>query len=349
MIRRRIGELLLLLGSLGAVALIGAAAELAVRVFSSVDLVGNSRNLFVAGAWGKSHGNTPKVEAISFGERVYTDEYGFRVAQGADGKDSGKSEAILLVGDSVGFGPAVDEPETYAGLLRARFPAQRVYNSSVIGFATRDYRNLVEAFVPAHPEVSTAVLVYCLNDVTTTSAQNIDRLVSRKVETVPDQSLTERLRSWTWISDANDYLRSRSKLYLLVRHRLLGTQTRDWNEVLRLYSEGRDADIEQAVHDVSEVAALLKGRAIPLVVVISPFEYQLRKPEDPDSQVPQHKLTELMARAGMDPIDPRPAFDAGRPSSDYYLSYDAMHFSAAGHRVMADVITEALRTQRPDR
>jgi hypothetical protein len=345
MIRRRLGELLLVLGSLAVVALIGGAAELAVRIFSSVDLVGNSRNLFVAKAWGKSHGNAPNVEAISFGARVYTDSNGFRVAQGADRNDDGRSEAILLLGDSVGFGPAVSEPETYAGLLRTRFPAQRVYNSSVIGFATQDYRNFVEAFVPAHPEVSSAVLVYCLNDVTTTSARNIDRLVG-KDEPAGEPSLTERLRSWTWISDANDYLRSRSKLYLLIRHRLLGTQTRDWKEVLRLYADGREADVEQAVRDVSEVAELLKQRGIPLVVVIAPFEYQLRKPEDPDSQVPQRELTERMSRAGLEPIDPRPAFTADHPSSDYYLSYDAMHFSAAGHRVMADVIDQALRALR---
>jgi hypothetical protein len=344
MIRRRLGELLLVLGSLLAVALLAGVAELAVWTFSSVNLVGNSKNLFVAGAWGTSHGNAPNVEAISFGQRVYTDEHGFRVPKGGDREDHGKSDAILLVGDSVGFGPAVDEGETYAGLLRARFPAQRIYNSSVIGFSTPDYRNLVDAFVPLHREVSAVVLVYCLNDVSAISARNIDRFVSHKADGAPEQSLTERLRSWAWINDANDYLRSRSKLYLLVRHRLLGTQTRRWQEALGLYSEDRTADVEHAAGDIAAIAAFLKPRGIPLVVVIAPFEYQLRNPEDPDSQVPQRKLGDLLVRAGVDPIDPRPAFDASRASSDYYyLAYDAMHFSAAGHRVIADVIAEALR------
>ena len=104
-----------------------------------------------------------------------------------------------------------------------------------------------------------------------------------------------------------------------------------------------------SVGDVADTAALLKRRGIPLVVVIAPFEYQLRKPEDPDSQVPQGELVELFSRAGVEPIDPRPAFDASRPSTDYYLAYDAMHFSAAGHRVMADVIDQALRAQLPTR
>jgi len=340
--RRRTGELLLALGSVFFLALVLGIAELAVRTFSAVDLVGNSKNLFVAGAWGKSHGNAPNAEAISFGAPVYTDELGFRVPQGGVPGDAGKAEAILILGDSVGFGPAVEEADTFAGLLRVRFSAKRIYNSSVIGYSTPDYRNLVDAFMPLHPEVSRVVLVYCLNDVSAASARNIDRFVSRKDESVPHPNLTERLRSWAWISDANDYLRSRSKLYLFVRHRLLGTQVRDWNEVLQLYSEERSADLEHAVGDVAAIAATLKERAIPLVVVIAPFEYQLRQPDDPMSQVPQRRLVELMSRAGVQPIDPRPRFDASRPSSDYFLAYDAMHFSAAGHRVIADVIADAL-------
>jgi lysophospholipase L1-like esterase len=347
MIRRRLGELLLVLGSLFAVAFLAGVAELAVRVFSSVDLVGNSRNLFVAGAWGKSHGNAPNVEAISFGGTVYTDEHGFRIPKRGVREDADKREAILILGDSVGFGPAVDEEQTIAGLLRASFPAQRIYNSSVIGYSTPDYRNVVDTFVPRHSEVSAVVLVYCLNDVSAISARNIERHVGRKSESAPASTLTERLRRFTWISDANDYLRSRSKLYLFVRHHLLGTQTRDWKEALGLYSEDGTAEVEQAAGDIAAIAAFLKPRGIPLVVVLAPFEYQLRNPADPDSQVPQRKLADLLERAGVDPIDPRPAFDASRASSDYYLAYDAMHFSAAGHRVMADVITEALRAPRP--
>jgi lysophospholipase L1-like esterase len=45
---------------------------------------------------------------------------------------------------------------------------------------------------------------------------------------------------------------------------------------------------------------------------------------------------------GVEYIDARPAFDAGRRSTEYFLPYDAMHFSRAGHRVMADVIARAL-------
>ena len=174
-LRRGGAESLLVLGSLLCLLLIGGIAEIAVRTFSAVDLLGNSRNLFVAQAYGTSNGNAPNVEASSFGRLVYTDEHGFRVPKGGVPEDAGKPEAILILGDSVGFGPAIEESDTFAGLLRTRFVDRRIYNSSVIGYSTSDYRNVVDAFLPRHPEVKAVVLVYCLNDVSSTSAQQIDQ------------------------------------------------------------------------------------------------------------------------------------------------------------------------------
>src|SRR5262245_22729224 len=133
--RRRSGEWLLLLSSVFATIALIALAEIAVRTFANIDPLGNSAHLFVANAYGTSHGNARNVEGISYGQTVYTDEHGFRVPKGGVPGDETKSEAVLILGDSIGFGPAVDEADTFAGLLRARFPERRIYNSSVIGYS----------------------------------------------------------------------------------------------------------------------------------------------------------------------------------------------------------------------
>jgi lysophospholipase L1-like esterase len=328
-------------GSLLFALAIAAIGEVCVRAFSAVDLLGNSKDLFVANAYGPSNGNAPNAEGSSFGMAVYTDEHGFRVPKGGVPGDAGKADAILLLGDSVGFGPAVEEHDTFAGRLRERFAASRIYNSSVIGYSTPDYRNVVDAFVPVHPEVRAVVLLYCLNDGTSAVSQTIDRYLKEK-ERVPEQNLTEWLRSFTVLSDANDFLRSRSELYLFVRHHLLATQVRDWRAVLQLYAQERSADVERAALDIAGISELLKPRNIPFVVVLSPFEYQLRRPEEPETQVPQRMVGSLLAKHGVRFIDARPYFDANLSSTDYFLGYDSMHLSAAGHRVIADVIAEAL-------
>ena len=83
-----------------------------------------------------------------------------------------------------------------------------------------------------------------------------------------------------------------------------------------------------------------------LLVVLSPFEYQLREPQDPETQIPQARLAELLAREGVAFVDARPYFDPAHASTDYFLGYDPMHFSALGHEAMARAIAEALEKQR---
>ena len=334
-------EALLVLGTL-LFLLVGALiVEFGVRAFSDINFLGNSENLFVADAFGASMGNAPNVRGISFGTVVYTDEHGFRVPEGGLPADEGKATAILLLGDSVGFGPAVEEGDTYAGRLRAHFPTKRVYNASVIGYATRDYRNVVAAFVPLHDEVTNVVLVFCLNDVTSRSAVRIDRHLKAKRKTMPREELRERLRSISLFSAANGFLRSHSKFYLHFKHRLFGTERLGWEVVSQLYASDRDADLEASLGEIGWIAATLKERGISFVVVLSPFLYQLENPQDPATQVPQRKLGEQLAAMGVKTVDARPYFDEP-PMTAYFLAFDPVHFSKDGHRVMANAIAQAL-------
>src|SRR5262245_31785641 len=56
-VRRGGAELLLVFGSLIFLALVALLGEAAVRVYSDLNFLGNSRNLFVADAYGSSKGN----------------------------------------------------------------------------------------------------------------------------------------------------------------------------------------------------------------------------------------------------------------------------------------------------
>jgi lysophospholipase L1-like esterase len=338
----RRGEFFLLLGSLLFMLLIALIGELAVRSFGDLNFLGNSSSLFVSDAFGSSKGNAPNVEAISFGTVVYTDQHGFRVPRGGLPDDENKPEAILVLGDSIAFGPAVEEGETFVGLLRARFPRKRIYNSAVIGYAAHDYRNVVDAFLPLHDEVTSVVLVYCLNDPVSTSAQDIDRYLKAKKEDSPEPNFRKKVEDFGPLRYVNDFLRSRSKLYLLLKYQLMESQRHGWEEVLALYDESAEANLQEAARDIGEIADRLKQKQIRFVVVLSPFEYQLRNPGDLATQVPQRKIGNLLSTLDVRYIDARPYFDHNLPAFDYFLPYDAMHFSRAGHRVMADLIAKAL-------
>jgi hypothetical protein len=76
------------------------------------------------------------------------------VPKGGVPDDARKSEAILILGDSVGVRSRGRRARDARGpAARALSPRSGSTTRRSIGYSTPDYRNVVDAFVPAHPEI----------------------------------------------------------------------------------------------------------------------------------------------------------------------------------------------------
>jgi lysophospholipase L1-like esterase len=330
-------KLLLSLGSLGACAVALLAAEGLCRLLSDVPFQGSSRNLFVARAWGATKGNTPNVEAFSFGNPVFTDRHGFRVPRGYDPGAQAGAPALLLLGDSVAFGSGVDEPETLAGRLRGSLPEAVIYNSSVVGYGTYDYKAVVEHFLPAHPEVRAVILVFCLNDVAADSARDIDAELAADAP----HGLIGTAKELPVIRQLNEGLRSRSKLFLVLKVALTDPQRRYWLADASRYA-GDAQQVARNITPIGEIAANLGRLGIPFAVIVAPYEFQLRE-QAADVDTPQRRLAEHLAAMGVEFVDALPAFRAiGARSDAFFLRGDPMHFSPLGHEVVQRLILDQL-------
>jgi lysophospholipase L1-like esterase len=341
-----------------------ALGEISVRTLTNVSFQGNSRNLFTADRFnGRTWGNTPDVIAHSFGAVIFTDRDGFRVPNGGYTYPEPASERILILGDSVAFGPGVAEPDTFVGRLRAANPGWAVYNSSVVGYDTGNEADVVGDLIARPQRFSKVILVYCLNDVSAASAINIDehkepqgpagngplRELSPATGNSP-ANLVERLRQLGFISQLNDFLREHSKLYLYLK----GISTDPGQRYfLADYTVYRDPAALATLDRLEMIARTLRQRQIAFTVIISPYEYQLRAnarlPDAPQGDVllPQHVVTEFLKSKGIAYVDATAAFKrAGvADKSKLFLKFDPMHFSAAGHRVMYDVIRSVAVTR----
>ncbi len=351
--------LLLLLGSLLTCLLLLAlflGGELLCRAFSDISFRGNSASLFVADAYGSSKGNARNATNISFGVEVHTDEFGFRVPGGGTGGGPADPEhSLLILGDSVGFGAGVGDDRTVAGLLRAQNPALRLYNSSVIGYFTHDYRNVVEHFPWAEEGIDRVALIFCLNDVSAASAQRIDAHLEaarnepgpgatrRQPEPSPaaEGGLVGALRGIGLIGRLNEYLRTRSKLYLLTISILADPRPRQWEPVRRLYGPDNELGFEESMRPLAEMARMFTEHGVEFRVVVLPFSPQLRG-DDPALWAPQSRLAEYFQEHGIDYIDARTDFaEHGADADDLFLPFDPMHLSQEGHRVVAGIIARS--------
>ena len=236
------------------------------------------------------------------------------------------------------------EEKTFVGRLRVSRPDSAIFNTAVIGYGVNDYLNVVRALIDKGSQYTFALLVFCLNDVSSDSARLLDSSV------IPQRfSAVERLRKLTFMAAANEWLRENSKLYLYVKGVMTDPSARYFLADYLNYN----GKIDQKLGAVVELAAELSRAGIPFYVIISPYEYQLRTrdgvgPKDhmvDDIMLPQRRIADFLGNKGLITYDSTGFFlsQVGRVSSEYFLPLDPMHFSERGHVVMHEYIENVLR------
>jgi len=342
-------NVLLVLTAIGFCLFLLLVGELACRVFCDLTFVGSSHNLFIRDAYGTSIGNAKNIKAISFGAEVYTDKHGFRIPERPNEPKDGYTEATLILGDSVGLGVGVEHGKTFAGLLQRRFPSMKIYNSSVIGYNVPDYRNIINHFLLPHKEITSVYMLFCLNDVTMEGTQEIENVLGT-ADTDPEipEGVIRSVANINFVRKSNRFLRTRSKLYLMIR-RLLSPdmQLLYWQAVSRFYLEENDAHFLKMAQPIVDIATTLKKEKIHFAVIILPYEFQLTS-NDVSTRFPQKKIASFFEESGVYYIDAYEKFkDLNDRAEKFYLPSDPMHFSEKGHKVIYEIIMELHENLKP--
>jgi hypothetical protein len=331
-----------LVGISGAVGIL-FLGEVAVRTWTNIVFLGNSSNLFEANRFGTSRGNTPNIRGLSFDAAVYTDCNGFRVPSPDYQYPTTQSNKVLILGDSVAFGSGVAEEKTFVGRLRATKPDWIIFNAAVVGYSVYDYFNVVQSLIDKGHNFNFAVLILCLNDISSDSAILLDnRSAPRKF------SIVERIRNITFAAEANEWLRENSKLYLYIKGIISDPSARYFYADYLNY----DDNVDQKLLVVEALVYELRRVGIPLFVVISPYEYQFRARDITASKdrvvmdpwFPQRRIADFLSDKGVTTYDSAGFFlsQLTKGRQNFFLPFDAMHFSESGHMVMQMYIDNLL-------
>jgi lysophospholipase L1-like esterase len=317
--------------------------EIAVRYATDINFLGISANLFSPGRFGPSRGNASNVHAISFGEDVYTDANGFRVPSPMYTYSNSAERHLLIVGDSIAFGVGVDEPLTFPGLLR-QLGSNRgwnVYNTAVIGYDIEDYLNVVRALLDRQP-ITKVLLFYCLNDISSQSARRLDAANEPKA-----RALADRFSPVELATTVNEFLRERSKLFLYLKGTLTDPSARYFFADHANY-KGPD-DTWRKLEPLGRLTEELQKREIGILVIICPYEYQLRRGVEmaegqSDIFLPQRTVGAYLDSRGIPYRDATNHFVAHAYGNGarFFLAFDPMHFSVEGHRAMFYLVSDVL-------
>jgi hypothetical protein len=307
------------------------AGEMYCRFFTSINFLGISSGLFVPGRYGTSYGNAPNFTGIAFGEKFSTDENGFRADPQLTSPPTGKPPALLIAGDSVSFGPGVPEEMTIAGRLRRMMPGMTVYNASAIGYDAFDYKNAVDAVIARKGEIRTVLLFYCLNDLSDVSA----RRIRTKTSAVQDPDHRENASP---VEALNDYLRSRSRLYLFLKTALRDPSLTHFRYDLGPYQQD-EKNLRAGLQPLADIQRQLAARGVAFQIYILPYEAQLRPGSPPAFLLPQKRVADFLRGQGIDFTDATAEFQReGAGAQSLFLYGDPMHLSKKGHQMVARLV-----------
>ncbi len=335
-----------------AISIVGAAMlllsiEALLRWFvPAIQFRNTDARLIAARSYSDTHGNARNFNGEVFGASVRIDADGFRTNP-AGRAVAPAAPSVVFLGDSVTFGVGVADGKTFVDLVRESTSRARVINASSIGYFLQSYENVVRTFiVPARErlQIGKVVLGICLNDVNRAGAPEFATNDGKDAYRSASRQSADPAKRYSpiavWFNETfpalNAYLRSHSKLYLLTRSVALDSGRAHLDAALIVYEDPHV--LKRSLDALGNIDADLRAAGIDLVVLLFPYEYQLRA-NAPRTYLPQRVLAEFMDARKIRYFDLAQEFRAhmassGTKAADYYLFDDPMHLSELGHAIV---------------
>ena len=289
------------------VLLVLMALEFAVRIlYPQINYQGNQSSIFVENELHETLRLKPNSSGEFFGKVIHTDEYGYRQMDTPTDYD----KSWLFLGDSVTFGVAIEREKIFPQLIQNEFTRTRIWNTAVVGYSTLDYLNVLKDFMRDRDDLEKIIIFFCLNDV------------------YGNLSMSPRVSTKEFVLS---FLRSNSKLYLFLKKNLFNRSKAYTLHEQEIYV-GQDAETDRYLNAIVRIKSIADHANIELLVVILPYEYQLRVG---GLRAPQERLSIFFRDNHIESLDLYEAFTPF-PSEDYFLYGDPMHFSDLGHKTVAN-------------
>lgn len=305
---------LLLYNFLAAIFLI-LVSEIALRYFSSINLLGADKNLFNYNNDILVHNQN--VAGVVFGKKVFIDKFGFRVPfENYKYKDN-PTKSILILGDSTSFGVGAEEEKSFIGLLRQENEDVNIFNTSVIGHNNSDHLNLLNKYYN-DLKFDEIIIFYCLNDIVNISG----------VQTI--ESLNKKAYL---LAKINFLLRDKSYLYIFLKSMFTNPQKRYYDYTIPLYNDQNSLDFLK--NTFIKIKQFSDKEKLKISVIILPYSYQVKdKNCTEDKILPQNKIKKILNFTNISYLDLTNEFCNYNRPNKLFLSFDPMHLSILGHQLV---------------
>ncbi len=252
---------------------------------------------------------------------------------------------IAVLGDSVVFGAGVAAQDRFTerlrGLSLAGGKTGEFLNLGVNSYAFVHYLGQVERnFEGLDPDA--VVLGFTLNDYQNFNSAWPRQIVQTQDPPGPHPTVERQLRRWLAASPGGRFLTDlRDKVMLAwMEHDEREAYHTKW--MRKSLEQWARPDVQARMRErLVRMQALLAQRRLPVVFLVFP---ELNDVEHPDQfGLARKTILGLLAELRLPACDPFPIFARAPNPSALFLANDSVHFSPAGHQILANTLAACLR------
>lgn len=262
--------------------------------------------------YGNTNGLKSNLDTCVWGKKFSTDHIGSRPSTNWT-----KKTKKIWIGDSVLEGLGVNDSELFTFTTQKNDTIFQHLNLAHAGNTTLDYLNIVKSITDTLDnsfimDVKCISIVYCLNDIYTITHQNIHSVKPALLQFVANflrKFYTYRLvRLWLF-NNSDFYFRYDSALYQ------------------------EEENLKRVENHFFEIRKICERQDITLNVFLMPYKSQFESLNFKPQQILSKRLDLLSISNTV--VDER--YLSVHQIDHYYLLSDEIHFSAEGHKALAEI------------
>ena len=272
-------------------------------------------------AWHKyfnSTGLKKDTMGIVWGKQFHTDQFACRRSPRPF---SPKKKKWLFIGDSVTEGVGVDDSSTFAAIVAMHTDSVNVMNYSLIGYSDYDYLNVLKKLLDnTDSSINKVTICFCLNDVYAHA----------------DAADLGQMQRPGILGRINGLVQNRSAFYKVIKLLVYQNADRYFQYDLDFYKSG-GYYFQESMRYLKACNDLCKRNGVEMNVVMLPYRSQLVNTDENDRR-PQKLVGDFCRSLNIPFSDPIDYCSKTQNPKDLYLFADEIHFSEAGHKMMANYI-----------
>ena len=271
------------------------------------------------------------VETTVFGKKVFLDKYGYRVPN-KKFVYKNKPRKIIFIGDSVLFGPGVNEEETFVGKLRYANNDTLFVNAGIIGDDISEILTNVKNNYKLFTGADFFVFL-SLDDI-------IDNAENNNSNEEEDINFVQKLKKNYFINKINALLRTKSYTYLWIKGMATKPSERYFFESFNYYNKEKKMNF--FINKINEINNIKNLKKIEMTFIILPYEYQTRNQCEEKFLLPQKKIIKILKEKKITFIDLTKKFCGYLNPKKLYLNFDPAHLSIKGHNLVFESINKEI-------